>query len=120
MITTHRKISTEIADPRPRLRRVSSSLKSSTETVSMFGLLPLEMMKTESKIRNASSVRNSSATRIAGFISGTVMRQNRCHALAPSTFAASWSSSGTSVSPASSSSAMKGVVFQTSVRITIT
>ena len=38
-----------------------------------------------SKIRNASSVRNSSATRIAGFISGTVIRQKRCQAVAPST-----------------------------------
>ena len=53
-----------------------------------------------SKIRNASSVRKSSATRIAGFITGTITRQNRCHAVAPSTFAARRSSSGTSESPA--------------------
>ena len=70
-----------------------------------------------SKIRNASSVRNSSATRIAGFISGIVMRKKRCTVLAPSTLAASCSSSGTSASPASSSSAMNGVVFQTSARM---
>src|SRR3954447_1127692 len=117
---TMRKMSTDIADPSPRLSRVSSVLAFRIEAVSMFGLLPLEMMKAESKIRNASSVRNSSATRMAGFISGTVMRQKRCHALAPSTFAASCSSSGTSVSPASRSSAMKGVVFHTSVRMTMT
>ena len=73
-----------------------------------------------SKIRNASSVRNSSATRIAGFISGTVIRMNRCQALAPSTLAASSSSSGTSASPASSSSAMNGVFFQTSVMMIAT
>ena len=72
-------------------------------------------MNTESKIRNASSVRKSSATRIAGFISGSVIRKKRWSAVAPSTLAASSSSSGTSASPASSSSAMKGVVFQTSV-----
>ena len=60
-------------------------------------------------------MRNSSATRIAGFISGIVIFQKRCQAEAPSTRAASCSSSGTSVSPASSSSAMNGVVFQTSV-----
>ena len=47
------------------------------------------MTKIESNTRNASSVRNSSATRIAGFISGTVMRQKRCQAVAPSTLAAS-------------------------------
>ena len=70
-----------------------------------------------SKIRNASSVRNSSATRIAGRINGSVMRKKRCVALAPSTFAASCSSSGTSDSPARSSSAMNGVVFQTSARM---
>ena len=74
-------------------------------------------MKTESKRRKASSVRNSSATRIAGFISGSVMRKKRWTGPAPSTFAASCSSSGTSARPASSSSAMNGVVFQTSVRM---
>ena len=78
-------------------------------------------MNAESNNRKASSVRNSSATRIAGFISGMVIRKKRCTVLAPSTLAASCSSSGTSASPASSSSAMNGVVFQASVRmITIT
>ena len=43
-----------------------------------------------------------------------VMRKKRCVALAPSALAASCSSSGTSASPAKSSSAMKGVVFHTS------
>ena len=47
-----------------------------------------------SKIRNASSVRNSSATRIAGFMSGRVTRTNRCQAVAPSTLAAFCRSSG--------------------------
>ena len=47
------------------------------------------MMKIVSKTRKASRVRKSSATRIAGFISGRVMRVKRCQALAPSTFAAS-------------------------------
>ena len=47
------------------------------------------MMKIVSKTRNASRVRNSSATRIAGFISGSVILQKRCQALAPSTLAAS-------------------------------
>ena len=70
-----------------------------------------------SKIRNASSVRNSRATRIAGFITGTITRQNRCQAVAPSTLAARSSSSGTSESPARSSRAMNGVVFQTSARM---
>ena len=73
-----------------------------------------------SKIRNASSVRNSSATRIAGFISGIVIRQKRCIVVAPSTFAASCSSSGTSARPASSSSAMNGVFFQISVMMIAT
>ena len=72
------------------------------------------MMKIESKTRNASSVRNSSATRIAGFISGSVMRKKRWTALAPSTFAASYRPRSIVVSPASRSSAMNGVVFQTS------
>ena len=67
-----------------------------------------------SKIRNASRVRNSSATRIAGFIRGRMIWVKRCHPLAPSTLAARSSSSGTSDSPASSSRAMNGVVFQIS------
>ena len=70
-----------------------------------------------SKIRKASSVLNSSATRIAGFISGRVTRTNRCQAVAPSTLAAFCRSSGTSARPAMSSSAMNGVVFQTSARM---
>ena len=57
---------------------------------------------------------------MAGRMSGRVIFVKRCHALAPSTFAASCSSSGTSARPASRSSAMKGVVFQTSVRMITT
>src|SRR5215469_3933511 len=72
-----------------------------------------------SNIRNASSVLNNSATRIAGFISGTVIRQNRCQAVAPSTLAAFSRSSGTRDSPAMSSNAMNGVVFQISARMMI-
>ena len=85
-----------------------------------MSLAPAVRMKTASKTRNASSVRNSTATRIAGIISGTVMRKKRCQAFAPSTLAASWSSSGTSESPASRSNAMNGVVFHTSVRMITT
>ena len=65
-------------------------------------------------------MRNNSATRIAGFISGSVIRMNRCQALAPSILAASSSSSGTSDSPASSNSAMYGVFFHTSVMMIAT
>src|ERR1700710_200855 len=50
---------------------------------------PRVMMKIESKTRNASRVRKRTATRIAGFISGRVIRTKRCQTLAPSTFAAS-------------------------------
>ena len=70
-----------------------------------------------SKIRKASRVRKSSATRIAGFISGRVTWRKRCQALAPSTLAAFCRSSGTRARPAISSSAMNGVVFQTSARM---
>ena len=54
---------------------------------------------------------------MAGFITGTITRQKRCQAVAPSTFAARRSSSGTSERPAKRSSAMNGVVFQTSARM---
>ena len=73
-----------------------------------------------SKIRNESSVRNSRATRIAGFISGSVIFVKRCQPVAPSTFAALCRSSGTSDRPASSSSAMNGVVFQISAMMMTT
>src|ERR687897_2371578 len=72
-----------------------------------------------SNTRNASRVRNSSATRIAGLISGTVIAQNRFQALAPSIDAAFSRSSGTRARPAISSSAMNGMVFQTSARMMI-
>ncbi len=70
-----------------------------------------------SNTRNASRVRNSSATRIAGFIIGRMIWVSRCHGPAPSTWAALSRSSGTRARPASSSSAMNGVVFQISARM---
>ena len=77
---------------------------------------PPVMMKTLSKIRNASRVRNSSATMIAGFMFGRVTLYRRCQNVAPSTLAASSSALSTWASPASSSSDMNGVVFQISDR----
>src|SRR5689334_11912020 len=74
------------------------------------------MTKMLSKMRNASRVRNSSATMMAAFMFGMVTRHNRCHQVAPSTIAASCSTSGTWASPASRSSEMNGVVFQISAR----
>ncbi|SIM05710.1 Uncharacterised protein [Mycobacteroides abscessus subsp. abscessus] len=71
-----------------------------------------------SKMRKASKVRNSKATRIAGFMIGTVTRISLLQPLAPSTWAAFSRSSGTNARPASNSSAMNGVVFHTSARIT--
>src|SRR4051794_5038954 len=67
-----------------------------------------------SNTRKASRVRKSSATRMAGLISGTVTVQNRFQAVAPSIDAALSRSSGTSAKPAISSRAMNGTVFQTS------
>ena len=72
------------------------------------------MMKMLSKIRNASSARNSSATMIAAFIAGSVTLRSRSQNVAPSTSAASCSSPGTWASPARRSSDMNGVVFQIS------
>ena len=80
-------------------------------------LAPLVMMNELSKMRNASSVRNSTATMIAAFMFGSVTLHSRCHAVAPSTLAASCSSSGTCTRPASRSSEMNGVVFQISDRM---
>src|SRR4051794_37700115 len=82
-------------------------------------LAPLVRMKMLSKTRNASSVRNNSATRMAGLISGTVTIQKRFQAEAPSIEAALSRSSGTRARPAISSSAMNGTVFQTSARMMI-
>ena len=53
---------------------------------------------------------------IAAFMFGSVIFHRRCHAVAPSTLAASCMSSGTCTRPASSSSEMNGVVFQISER----
>src|SRR3954447_8886766 len=73
------------------------------------------MMKMLSKIRNASSARNSTATMIAARMFGMITLNNRWLAVAPSTFAASSMSSEIWERPASSSSAMNGVVFQISL-----
>ena len=64
-------------------------------------------------------MRNSSATRIAGFITGSITLVNRCQPVAPSIEAALSRSSGTSARPAISSSAMNGVVFQISASMMI-
>src|SRR4029079_6111722 len=72
------------------------------------------MTKTASKMRKASSVRNSSATMIAPFMFGSTTLNSRCQNVAPSTSAASSSELGTWASPASSSNDIKGVVFQIS------
>jgi len=69
-------------------KRLISWLKPRIEIDSVSSA-PRVMMKIESKTRKPSSVRNSRATRIAGFISGRVIRVKRCQAVAPSTFAAS-------------------------------
>lgn len=76
------------------------------------------MMKTLSKIRNASRARNNTATMIAAFMFGSTTRAIRSDQVAPSTSAASSSSVGTWASPASSSSEINGVVFQISEAMT--
>ena len=63
-------------------------------TASRCRFAPAVMTKTVSKMRHASSVRNSTATRMAAFMLGSVTRQSRCQAVAPSIFAASCSSLG--------------------------
>ena len=71
-----------------------------------------------SYILSASKVRNSTATISAGFTNGSVIFQNCCHAFAPSTLAASYTSRGIICSPAKISNAINGVVFHTSAMIT--
>src|SRR6478672_6181250 len=73
------------------------------------------MMKMLSKIRNASSARNSTATMIAAFMFGRITLNSRWVAVAPSTLAASIMSSEICDRPARSSRAMNGVVFQISL-----
>ena len=51
---------------------------------------------------------------MAAFMLGIVTFDIRCHHVAPSTLAASWSTSGTCASPARSRREMNGVVFQIS------
>src|SRR5579859_3064256 len=74
------------------------------------------MMKMDSKMRQASSARNSTATMMAAFMLGMVTFHRRCMNVSPSTLAASCSTSGTCDRPASSNSEMNGVVFQISSR----
>ena len=52
-----------------------------------------------SYILSASKVRNSTATISAGFTNGSVIFQNCCHAFAPSTLAASYTSRGIIAAP---------------------
>ncbi len=61
-------------------------------------------------------MRKITATSSTGASSGSVTRKNTAGAGTPSIRAASYSSRGIICSPASSSRAMKGVVFQTSVK----
>ena len=77
-------------------------------------LAPAVITKMLSKMRKASRVRNSTATMMAAFMLGIVTLRIRCHQVAPSTLAASWSTSGTWARPARSSREMNGVVFQIS------
>src|SRR5664280_3166475 len=67
-----------------------------------------------SYIRRTAEVRKMTATASAGFTRGTVILVNRCQALAPSIFAASYVSALMPCSPARISRAMNGVVFHTS------
>src|SRR5438093_734661 len=67
-----------------------------------------------SNTRSASNVRKMSATRIAGRSNGSVIRQNWCNLLAPSTPAASYRSCGMTWSPARTRRATKGVVVDES------
>lgn len=113
MSTTHRNSSTEIAEPMPIWSWPIEVRYASSESTSV-PLAPFVMMKTLSKMRNASRARNRTATMIAAFMFGTMTRVNRCHAVAPSTLAASSRSPGTCASPASRRREMNGVVFQTS------
>ena len=75
---------------------------------------PLVMMKMLSKIRNASSARNRTATMIAAFMFGRITLHSRCQPWRRRPCAASSMSSETCDRPASSSSDMNGVVFQIS------
>ncbi len=111
---THRNSSTEMAEPSPISRRPIDVRYASSESTSV-PFAPFVMMNTLSKMRNASRARNRTATMIAAFMFGRTTRCRRCHAVAPSTCAASSSSPGTCESPASRSSEMNGgVVFQIS------
>src|SRR5690625_6076081 len=78
------------------------------------------MMKTLSKMRKASRARNRTATMMAAFMFGRTTLRVTSQRVPPSTRAASVSSPGTCASPASSSSEMKGVVFQISLAMITT
>ena len=61
---------------------------------------PLVIVHTVSKTRKASTDRITMATSSTGRSSGSVTFRKTCHALAPSTRAASWGSRGMVCSPA--------------------
>src|SRR4051794_35827066 len=69
-----------------------------------------------SNTRKASTVRDTTATMLAAFMLGIVTFHIRCHEVAPSTLAASCSTSRTCARPARSSREMNGVVVQISDR----
>src|SRR5581483_5705470 len=78
--TTDRNSSTPTASPSPIAVRVIVCRYVRNERVSVF-CWPAVMMNTLSKIRQASRVRNSTATRIAPFMFGSVTRHIRCQAV---------------------------------------
>ena len=89
MMITMMKSSTETADPRPEVQLADQLVVAEHATASSVLFAPRVWMKTVSKMRTASSVRNSTATRIAARMLGRITRHSRCQALAPSTLAAS-------------------------------
>src|SRR4051794_36255560 len=74
------------------------------------------MMNTLSNRRDAAGERDKTAPMMAPFMLGRVTRLRRWPHVAPSTFAASCSTSGTWARPARRSNDMNGVVFQISER----
>src|SRR5437868_15493034 len=104
--TTMRKTITASVDPYPKFKDVKNVLYvySTTVSVDLPGP-PLVRTRGKSNMRTASMVRNSSATRIVGFSSGSVTLQKVCQRLAPSSAVASYNSTGINCKHASSSSA---------------
>ena len=84
-----RKMSVDSAEAELKLPwRISSTTSCDTVAVGEFEELEI-MMTGRSYMRSASSVRKRMATMSAGFTSGSVILVKRCHAVAPSTRAAS-------------------------------